>query len=588
MKSINKIAVIILGSTLTLMCKKELDQPPIGLVDESKMANKKGVEGLLIGAYSLLDGAGINGADDAPWGSAGSNWVYGSICGSEGYKGSEFKSDDQAQIIQIERFETTAQNPDMDRKWSAVYAGVQRANTVLRVMKKATDIGEQDQRRIAAEARFLRGFYHLEAAKIWNKVPYVDESVTYESNNFHLPNDTIWGAIESDFRFAMNNLPQVMNEAGRVNNYAAMAFLVKALLFQQRNNREKLSEAKVLLDSLINYGVTATGNRYGLLPHYSDNFNIEKKNSYESVFAAQASVNDGGYGLNGNQGDVLNFPMGGPAACCGFFQPSQFLVDHFKTNPSTGLPDLENFNDPDVKNDEGRASTDTFTIYSGTLDPRIDWTVGRRGIPFLDWGDHPGKDWIRQQQDYGPYSPIKNTYYKSQEDQYTQQGSWTHGSTANNINLLRFADVLLWAAEVEIEIGELSKAMDYINRVRSRAADPTGWVSKSTGPYAPYAANYKIGLYSSENFTRENALKIVRYERMLELGMEGQRFFDLVRWGIAEQEINAYLKKEMIKRIHLRDASFHEFNEYFPIPQKQIDLSAGSDGIPKMKQNPGY
>src|SRR6188474_1760428 len=148
MKSINKIAVIILVGTLTIMCNKELDQPPVGLVDESKMANKKGVEGLLIGAYSLLDGAGINGIDPAPWGSAGSNWVYGSICGSEGYKGSEFKNDDQAQIIQIERFETTAQNPDMDRKWSAVYAGVQRANTVLRVMKKATDIGEQDQRRI--------------------------------------------------------------------------------------------------------------------------------------------------------------------------------------------------------------------------------------------------------------------------------------------------------------------------------------------------------------------------------------------------------------------------------------------------------
>ena len=367
MKPINAILVIILVSTFYLSCEKGLDQPPLGLVDESNLADKKGVEGLLIGAYSLLDGAGLNGADFSPWGSSGSNWIYGSICGSEGYKGSEFKSDDQAEIIQIERFETTAQNSYIDRKWSAVYAGVQRANTVLRVMKKAKDIEEEDQRRITAEARFLRGFYHFEAVKMWNKVPYVDETVTYEANNFHLPNDTIWGTIETDFRFAVNNLPEIMNAPGRVNKYAAMAFLAKTLIFQGRMNRNKFAEAKILLDTLINYGVTATGTPYALLPHFADNFNIESKNSSESVFAAQASVNDGAFGLNGNNGDILNFPFsGGPAGCCGFFQPSQFLVNHFKTNDSTGLPDLENFNNSAVKNDEGLESTDTFTIYTGT------------------------------------------------------------------------------------------------------------------------------------------------------------------------------------------------------------------------------
>jgi len=329
-----------------------------------------------------------------------------------------------------------------------------------------------------------------------------------------------------------------------------------------------------------------------LLPHYSDNFNAEFKNSCESVFAAQASVNDGTYGLNSNIGDVLNLPHNQTLGyCCGFFQPTQFLVNHFKTDPSSGLPYLDTFNDEDVKNDWRIPSTDTFTIYDGTLDARIDWTVGRRGIPYLDWGDHPGKDWIRDlPENFGPYSPKKNSYYKSQEDLYTDATGWANGMTAMNVNLIRFADVLLWAAEVEIEIGDPLKAMVFINQVRARAADQSGWVLKSSGPYAPNAAKYKVGLYTAQDFeNQEHARKILRFERLLELGMEGHRFFDLVRWGIAKEEIQGYLDKEKIKRTYLMNVTFKkDVNEYFPIPQSQIDLSAGPDGKEQLKQNPGY
>lgn len=594
MKIAASIIFTLLAFSLLPACNKALDKPPIGAVDESKLANKKGVEGLLIGAYSLLDGIGIGDRDQfgtgGGWGRSGTNWIFGTICGSEAYTGSV--QGDQPWITALETFIGNPQNGYMNEKWSLVYAGIQRANEALRVMKKATDISNEDMLRIEAESRFLRGFYHFEAVKMWNKVPFVDESVTYNSGNYFLPNDTlIWKAIENDFQFALQHLPAVMNAPGRANKYAAEAYLVKAYMFQGYKDAAKFAAAIPLLNDLINNGVTASGTRYQLLKQYHDNFNPSTKNSSESVFAAQASVNDGANGTNGSLGEVLNFTwINDPGRCCGFFQPSQYLVNHFKTDPVTGLPDLDNFNNVPVKNDEGILSSDPFIPYAGTLDPRLDWTVGRRGIPYLDWGPHPGKDWIRDQTNGGPYSPMKHIYSKSQQEQFTDKSFWSTAATAININLLRFADILLWAAEAETETGNLDKAREYVNMIRARAANPDGWVRSSAGPFVPYAANYKLELYPAGSFTdKAFAHKVIRFERMLELGMEGHRFFDLVRWGIADVEINAYLAKEKTYRTYLNTAQFRKgVHEYFPIPQLQIDLSAGPDGIPKLKQNSGY
>ena len=584
--------ILFICLVVVFSCKKDLDIKPAGYVDETKISNKKGVEGLLIGAYSLLDGFAVSG--NFGWGSSASNWVYGSICGTEAYKGSDLNTQDQIEILYLEKFEAVPLNGYIAQKWALVYAGVQRANEVLRMMQKATDIPVEDQRRISGEARFLRGYYHFEAIKMWHKVPYVDETVTYDAGNYHLPNDTlIWGAIENDFRYAMDNLPSKMIAVGRCNKYAAEAYLAKAYIFQGKSDPGKFEKAKPLLNDLMTNGTTAGGIPYALLPHYADNFNLYAKNSSESVFAVQMSVNDGGHGINGNFGDVLNYPfpqngaIDGPGSCCGFFQPSQWLVNHFKTDPVTGLPDLDHFNEVTVKNDNRLYSTDPFVPYNGALDPRLDWTVGRRGIPYLDWGDHPGKDWIRDfDWAFGPYSPIKNTYYKTQKEHYTDPDFWSSGAIANNINLIRFADILLWAAEVEIETGNMEKGREYINKVRARAMAPAGFVRRSDGQQA---ANYRIGIYTETWTDKEFALKALRYERMLELGMEGHRFFDLVRWGIAEEEVKAYLEKEKTIRTYLAGVSFKKgVNEYFPIPQRQIDLSAGADGVTKMKQNPGY
>ena len=573
------ILVIAMLSFIICACKKsQLDQRALGRLDEDALANKEGVEGLLIGAYSLLDGYGQDErrVETGGWGSSASNWIYGSICGSEAYTGS--KDGDQPLINNLERFAAIATNDYILQKWKALYAGIHRTNSVLRIMRKATDMTAADTVAIRAEAVFLRGYYHFEATKMWNKVPFANENITYESGNYLLPNDSlIWKAIESDFAFSAAHLPNTQLAAiGRANKYAAMAFLAKVYMFQGN-----YTEARTLFQNIISNGVTAGGKRYAL-GNYADNFNPATKNSAEAVFSTQMSVKDGALGANGSWGETLNFPYGGgPSGCCGFFQPSQWLVNHFKTDVISGLPDLISFNSTDVEND---------IPYAGTLDPRLDWTVGRRGIPFLDWGLGT---WVRDTISGGPYNAKKNVYYKSQEGIFTDD--W-NSQTANNINLLRYADVLLLAAEAEAETGNFEKAREYVNRVRERAADPNGWVHTYIDPGDPMrgnttipAANYKVGLYPGPWDNKTFALKAIQFERVLELALEGHRFFDLVRWKMADTEINTYLQKEQVNRSHLNNVIFVKGkNEFFPIPQSEIDKSVGPDRIARLKQNPGY
>ncbi len=377
-----KIGLNILIAVIICSCNKnKLNQPALGALDETTLENKSGVEGLLIGAYSMLDG--ISGIQ-FNYGAAGSNWVYGSICGSEAYKGG-LDVTDQADISSLETFDPNAYNSDLAEKWTAVYDGVARTNDVLRVMRLAKDMSTADTTEVRAEALFLRAFYHFEAKKIWNDIPYVDESITVGAGNYHVPNDTSWSHIEDDLLYAMNNLRAIQDagEVGRANKYAAEALLAKAYMFEK-----KYPQALPLLNDLIQNGVTSSGVKYALYKRYHDNFDPAYKNRSESVFAAQISVNDGAGPANGNLGNYINYPNN---VGYGFFQPSQYLVNHFKTT-SAGLPDLynDNYNAVDVKNDEGLSTGDPFTPDTGKLDPRLDWTVGRRGIPYLDWGNHPG------------------------------------------------------------------------------------------------------------------------------------------------------------------------------------------------------
>ncbi len=586
-KLIFSFTILAVVGVLAYSCSKSfLERKPLGSLDEATLANKRGVEAMLIGAYSLLDGTQRGDVTLGGWESAGSNWVYGSVAGGDAHKGSD--AGDQPAINPIERFEHNATNPYFDIKWSVCFEGIARANATLRLLGKATDIGEEDQKRIQGEAKFLRGHYYFELKRMYNKVPWVDET----TENFNVPNDTdIWPNITQDFIDAYTLLPAVMDAKGRANKWAAAAYLGKVYLYQGM-----WTEAKNYLDMTYTSGVNAQGQKYGLLDRYQDNFNAETKNSKESVFAIQYSVNDGAPDAgNGGWGEVLNFPYlsgGSPGGCCGFFQPTQDLVNSFQVNATTGLPDPDNYNAHEVKNDEGLEEDDPFTPETGTLDPRLDWTVGRRGIPFLDWGVVSGKSWVRDQAYSGPYSAKKNTYYKSQQGLLTDKSFWTSGVTANNYTIIRFADVILMLAEAEAQLGNLDRAQDLVNEVRARAAKPASWVMNGAVP----AANYKVGLYTAPWTSKEEALKDIYFERKIELGMEGHRFFDLVRWGIAEQTLNKYFNyvsgvtdpNMNNKRLYLKGAKFTAGkNEYFPIPQAQIDLST-TQGAAVLSQNPNY
>ncbi len=580
-------------------CSKNfLNKPPLGTLSPEILATEKGVQGLLIGAYSIVDGEGIPGDGFA---SGASNWTFGNVAADDAYKGSD--PTDVAEVAPFERFvDLTPTNSAIPQKWTVCYGAIQRCNDVLNTLALATDVPADVATTITAQVRFLRAFYHMELKKVFNNIIFVDETVNPQ--NIDVTNTVdAWPRIEEDLTFAVANLPDTWpGEPGRANVWAAKALLAKAYMFQQ-----KYSDAYTLLQDIIANGKTSGGVKYALNTHFFSNFNPAQKNSAESVFAAQTSVQDGSSVTwngepNGNYGDILNFPYtGGPGACCGFNNPSQDLANAYKTD-ANGLPLLDTWF-------QGNNVSDPTTPYAGTLDPRIDWTIGRLNIPYLDWGYHPGDAWIRNPVNDGHFSPIKNVYADAQKDTYSDVGSAYWGPTelvANNVNIIRYADVLLWAAECAAQANDLPTAMNDVNMVRARAADPTGWVYKypklgngdddlsnydpATSTYKDKttpAANYKIGLYTSFP-SKDYAIQAIQFERRLELAMEGNRFFDLVRWGIAEPTINAYINREKALRPLKLNAHFTAGkNEYFPIPQNEID-NMNADGTERLKQNPGY
>lgn len=538
---------------LTSCGKEFLETTPLGVGNEQSLSNKNGVNAVLIGAYSLLDGVGAGPVNT----SSVSNWIYGSVASDDAYKGSDVG--DQAQITTIERYIPQADIGAYNDKWVAVYDGVSRSNNAIKLTGLATDMTDAEKAQALGEARFLRAWYHFEAKKLWNMVPYVDENVT---DFINLPNNQdIWPMIEADFQFAIDNVSATKAQVGRVSKWTAKAALAKVHMYQQ-----DYTAAKPLLDDVIDNGP------FALVNSFHDNFRIATENNSESIFEVQMSVGDGGNGQNGSWGDNYNFPYGSaPGGCCGFYQPSQNLVNAFKTD-AAGLPLLDTFNNVDVKNDEGLASTDAFTPYEGTIDPRLDWTVGRRGLPFLNWGVHPGKNWIRDQAFGGPYTFKKFFAYSGEN-----AGAESPRANANNYRAIRFADILLMRAEVAVEQNDLATALKIVNQIRTRAGNVV--VTDASGKPA---ANYLVKPYpafASQDYAR----KAVRFERRVELAMEGHRHFDLVRWGVADVVLNAYLTKESVKRSYLKGTTFVKGkSEYFPIPQAQIDIM----GADVLKQNP--
>lgn len=562
---------IILATILcaVLSCKKSfIGGNPQGELTQEQITTQEGVEGLLTGAYGLLNG-NLNGT----WGNYGaapSQWLFGEVASDNAHKGSS--NGDQPNMNLIEQHSPTSTNDNLANLWDRCFEGILRCNNTLKILSalqsgSGKKFDEARATQIQGEARLLRAHYYFFLVRVFKNVPMITETTTEQA----VPNTTdIYPAIEADLRFAVANLTttKYKSEAGRVDKYIAQAYLGKVLLYEK-----KYPEAYTELNAVIAAKPALT-----TLP-YQNNFNIDTENGPEAVFSVQHAVGgDGTGGDNGNVGDMLNFPYA--VACCGFFQPTIDLANAFKTN-AAGLPLLDGSyrTNPYVSDMglTGAAKTNYQVNTALSFDPRLDYTLGRRGVNYrTGYGPMPGDSWIRDVGNAGPFVVVKNVLDAGQVASGTAPGNLN--ITGLNVNLIRLADIYLMAAEAAIENGNLARALELVNLVRARAALLPG---KTTGTGTP-AANYNVGQYPSFP-NPDYARSAVRMERRLELAMEGHRFFDLVRWGIAKQTLESYFGFEGGYFSYLRGITIETRDDHFPLPQDQIDRSQGI-----LTQSPGY
>jgi hypothetical protein len=256
------------------------------------------------------------------------------------------------------------------------------------------------------------------------------------------------------------------------------------------------------------------------------------------------------------------------------------MVNAFKTDES-GLPLLDAFNDESIFNTVD-ANGETPLAPGITLDPRIDHTVGIPGRPFKyrNTVNTPGDmiykfSWARDPGVYGYFGNMKEQQAPDCSC-FVKEGPFI--GTSKNVDFIRYADVLLFKAEALIQLGHVDAGIDLINLLRTRAAASTERQIEAGATDIYNTSTYPMGLSQAE------ALKALKFERRLEFAMEGHRFFDLVRWGEAEQVLNAYLEVERERRDFLSNANFTAGrDEYYPIPQREIDFTGGL-----YIQNPGY
>ncbi|WP_127139004.1 RagB/SusD family nutrient uptake outer membrane protein [Flagellimonas oceanensis] len=565
----------IFAGLLLWACSEDFtEKAATGNIPTEDLQTAVGVNLKLTAAYSAMDGERVNRQGE-PVSAGGDNW-WSDVASDDAHRGSNDGDNDF--LRQIEMLEWQTSNPWFLGRWSALFGGVNRCNAVLDLINQIPD-GDFTQQE--GEALFLRGYFNFELQKFYGNVPFISvENLVNEE--FNQPNPgPIWAQIEADLSAAIQNLGDEI-VTGRANAWVAKAFLAKAYLYQG-----KYAEALPLFNDVINNGP------YALNEEFVNNFNAAGENGPESMFAIQFA-SDNGRSFNGNGAGTLNFLNGGPlGTCCGFYQPTQDLTNTYQTDGS-GLPLLDTYAATDVASDYGINSDEAFDLHTGPLDPRIDYTIGRRGIDYNGFGLMPGKEWIRANftDISGPYLTKKNMYQASEVGDNRGIGGWGSDWSGINYNIMRFADVLLMAAEAAVEqpSPNLPMALDYVNRVRNRAKNMS-YVQALDANNNPIpdtdAANYQIEPYASfpdQAFAR----KAIRFERRLELGLEGHRLFDLRRWGNAEETINTYIDNE---GADIDQANYaNRFGEYvspkhdlFPIPINAIDQSGGI-----LEQNPGY
>lgn len=556
MKTTIKFLFVTIALGLASCSSDFLEKDPYGELTQEQILQEENLEALIIGAYSILNGQ-IDNASNA-FNSPASNWSFGDVVSDDAYKGGG-GTGDQNNIHQMEIFTTNPALIDIERKWKALYEGVRRSNSVIKLLNETGDITATLKEQRLAEMKFLRGHFYFELKKIYNRIPFLDENAIslsdFEVSNTELSEENLWGKIEADFNDAYNALPDSQEQSGRPSKYAALAYLLKVYVYQK-----KWGQALTVSEEVIQNG------GYALMDNFEEVFLPENDNGSEIIFSIQQTINDGApNNYNGAIGDRL-LPPGGPRyPGYGFLRPTQNLVNAFKTDVN-GLPSLNN----------------SKLIVSDNVDARIDYTLGRPGIPYKDLGILYEANWARDLASYGPYGPKKRVLSANSPFYLSV---WPYVN-ALNYYIIRYADVLLWRAEALIETGDLEGARIIINKVRLRIQSGSKIMTLDG---SAMAANYSVGLYPV--FTNyDQAIVALQTERRLEFAHEGHRFFDLVRWGIAETTMNSYLASEKDIRSYLNGVNFvGGKHEYFPIPQSQLDLGGKNEnGTLLITQNPGY
>ena len=533
------LAVSVLGMA---SCNDMLDIAPSGQFGDDQL-NDNSIDGLMASAYAGLEAHffGNNEAFSGPI----TNWVF-DVRSDDAYKGGGGVSM-EGYLHQLEISNLTNDNAVNLNKWRNNYYAIARVHQAMNAINGSS---LTDKTPLIAELKLLRAYFYFDLIRVFERIPYLTEnSVATEVRYDEFSREQIYGFIKDDLKFAWENLPESQADAGRLNRYVAAALMSKVSA-----QTSSWSDVVTYADYVIN------SHKYELYDNFCDMSKVEFNNKKESIMAIQFSTaNNNSHVnfcnlLNTTYSEGNLFGSGDD-----FFLASQNLVNAFRTDEN-GLPYLDGtFNDVKVTSD-----------YEGNVDPRLDFTVGRIGFPFR--GHTYNEKWCRAYDVYGEYSGKKGLIDPSSSDM-VQGFPW--GASPLNFCLIRYADILLLKAEAEIELGtNLSDARELINSVRRKAARSID-AGYSPVELDPTRASYFVAEYPEQGWTQDYARKAVRMERRLELAMEGQRWFDLQRWGNTVEVMNSYFESEANVRSYLSGANMTADELFLAIPQEEVINSGG-------------
>ena len=547
-------------------CSDFLDEHiPQGTLSEEQVKSTENAEAMVVSAYAIFTTAeDIN--------SSFSMWNF-DVRSDDAYKGGNGTSDgDVFHQLEIQQGVLTT-NWNIRDMWERLYKCISRVNSAIALLNACDDSFTMKQQRLA-EMKFLRAYAHFLLKRLYKYIPYVvDENLSteeyYTLSNRTYSNDEGWQVIINDLMEAYNTLPNMQADKGRPTKGAAAAFLAKAYLYKAYhqddvNTNQVTSINQQDLEKVVEFTNPSLYSNYGLEADIHNNFRPEEQyeNGVESIWAIQYSRNDGStYGnLNWSFGLIPPNIPGTTDGGCDFYKPSQNIVNAFRTG-ADGLPLIDTFNDQD------------YNIATDNVDPRLFLTVGIPGLPYMfnkNYMMDKSETWSRSHGIYGYNVSLKQNVDPALIDQYLIKGSFW-ASSMNRI-VFRYADVLLMRAEAYAQLGQTDQAMQLVNQLRTRAAGST----QMTGNYQhQYGVKFYIANYKG-SYTKEQAIKIVKMERRLELAMEYERFFDLVRWGDAATVLNKYFSEEISHCAIYSKAHFtSDKDEYLPIPFMAMSESKG-------------